>query len=109
MFENSKWITYPKRLSSVTFRNSFVCQKTIKKATLYITSLGFYHCYINDKRIDKDFFSPGWTECDARVQFQKYNITKLIKDKNDFKVDLGEGWTGGDHFAWTRPGTFLYH
>ena len=30
-------------------------------------------------------------------------------NKIDLSIDLGEGWGGGDNFAWARPGVFLYN
>lgn len=109
MSSNCKWITYPIRRSSVTFKNSYSLNKKVKSATIYITSMGWYNLYINTYRVDKDVFTPGWTQFTHRVQYQEYDITNVVDSNIDLVVDLGEGWGGGDHFGWTRPGTFLYH
>ena len=108
MFENSIWITYPERRSSVTFKKTFRFSKNIKSAKISITSMGWYHCFANNKRLDRDVFSPGWTQYDKRVQYQTYRILKFENNELNLSVDVGEGWGGGDHFAWTRPGNFLY-
>ena len=110
MFKNAKWITYNSRVSSLTFKKTFLVKSNIKKAVLNITSMGWYLAYVNNKLLNKDVFSPGWTQLDKRVQFQKYNITSLIKNNEfTFSCDLGEGWGGGDHFGWTNEGNFLYN
>ena len=110
MFESSMWVTYPKRKSSVTFKKEFNLKKNVKSAFISITSMGWYHLFINKIRVDKDVFCPGWTEYEKRVQYQEYNITDLIRDnKISLSCDLAEGWGGGDHFAWVKEGTFLYY
>ena len=68
--------------------------------------MGWYNLYINNKRIDKDVFTPGYTEFEKRVQFQKYNITRHIKNSIDLVVDIAEGWGGGNRFAWGSA--FIY-
>ena len=100
------WITYPERANSVTFKTLIPLKKTVKKAFISITSMGWYNLFINNKRIDKDVFSPGYTDFNKRVQFQKYNITKVLIDSININIDVGEGWGGGNRFAWGS--TFIY-
>ena len=101
MFENSIWITYPERRSSVTFKKTFRFSKNIKSAKISITSMGWYHCFANNKRLDRDVFSPGWTQYDKRVQYQTYDVTDLIKEGNNtINVELTDGWYRGCCGAW---------
>lgn len=104
--DKKNWITYPERANSVSFKKSYKLRKPIKKAVISITSMGWYNLYINSKRVDKDVFSPGYTDFNHRVQFQKYNITNKVKDCIDLVVDVGEGWGGGTRFAWGNM--FIY-
>ena len=104
--DKKNWITYPERANSVSFKKSYKLRKPIKKAIISITSMGWYNLYINSKRVDKDVFSPGYTDFNHRVQFQKYNITSKVKDHIDLVVDVGEGWGGGTRFAWGNM--FIY-
>ena len=104
--DKKNWITYPERANSVSFKKSYKLRKPIKNATISITSMGWYNLYINSKRVDKDVFSPGYTDFNHRVQFQKYNITNKVKDRIDLVVDVGEGWGGGTRFAWGNM--FIY-
>ena len=85
------WVTYPERFNSVSFKKHYDLKKAVKKATISITSMGWYNLYINSKRIDKDVFSPGYTDFNHRVQFQTYNITNKVKDQIDLVIDVGEG------------------
>ena len=104
--DKKNWITYPERANSVSFKRNYQLKKEVKKATISITSMGWYNLYINDKRIDKDVFTPGYTEFEKRVQYQVYSLTKVVKDHIDLNVDMGEGWGGGNRFAWGSK--FIY-
>jgi len=100
------WVTYPERANCVSFKRRYELKKEIKSVSINITSMGWYNLYINNKRIDKDVFTPGYTEFEKRVQFQKYNITRHIKNSIDLVVDIAEGWGGGNRFAWGSA--FIY-
>jgi len=94
----SKWVTYPKRENCLSFLKDYHFDKPVKDIEISITSMGWYHLYNNNKRIDTDVFSPGFTYFKKRVQYQTY---KLKPNQNiKLKVDLAEGWSGGDRFAW---------
>ena len=41
------------------FRKETQLKSAVKKARLYVTSLGLYEFHINGKRIGKDYFTPG--------------------------------------------------
>lgn len=101
------WVTYPERYNSVSFKKLYHLQKAVKKATISITSMGWYNLYINSKRVDKDVFSPGYTDFNHRVQFQTYNITNKVTNQIDLVIDVGEGWGGGTRFAWGNM--FIYY
>ena len=104
--DKKNWITYPERANSVSFKRVYKLKKAVKSVSIFITSMGWYNLYINEKRIDKDVFTPGFTDFNHRVQFQKYNITRFIKDHINLNVDVGEGWGGGNRFAWGSA--FIY-
>ena len=68
--------------------------------------MGWYNLFINNKRIDKTAFAPGWTAFKQRVQYQTYDITKYVDSVVSLKVDLGEGWSGGSSFGWADENIF---
>lgn len=100
MFENCSWITFDTKRDCVTFRKEFSFKKEISTIKVNITAMGWYHLYINSKRIDKDIFGPGWTQYNKRVQYQTYKIGS--KNKKDFKLEceLAPGWGGYNRFAY---------
>ncbi|PGW52426.1 alpha-L-rhamnosidase [Bacillus thuringiensis] len=91
------WIAAKKERTQVmSFHKSFSTKKVVKKARLYITSLGLYEASINGERIGDCYFTPGWTSYDKRVLYQTYDITHLLKvGQNDISTLVGNGWYTG--------------
>lgn len=44
--------------------------------------------------------APGVTDYRKRVQYQTYDVTDLIKEKNIINIDLADGWYRGSCGAW---------
>ena len=84
-------------LPSPFFRHSFETQKSVKEARVYSTSLGLYELYINGSKIGNEEFAPGWTDYNKRIQYQTYDVTKmLLSGKNSIGGVLGDGWYIGN-------------
>lgn len=98
MFKNAKWITLDTSLDCFSFKKTFVFEKEIKTVEVNMTAIGWYHLYINKERIDKDVFTPGWTQYNKRVQYQSY-LVKCEKKSFDFECELAPGWGGSKRFA----------
>jgi alpha-L-rhamnosidase len=79
------------------FAKQFELNKTIKSARLYITSHGLYEATLNGKKIGNEFFTPGWTSYNKRLQYQTYDVTPLLKAGNNITaVTIGDGWYRGN-------------
>jgi alpha-L-rhamnosidase len=77
-------------------RDEFEIKKSIKSARAYITSHGLYEFHINGEKVGNQFFTPGWTSYNKRLQYQVYDITQDLKEgKNVLGVILGDGWYKG--------------
>ena len=86
--------------SSPLFRSEFKVSKKVESATATITSHGLYLAYINGQKIGDSYFTPGWTSYHKRLQYQTYDITKLLKQGNNaIGAMLGSGWYRGT-LAW---------
>ncbi len=96
MFENASWITHPnnKLHEPVCFIKELILKGKIKKATLNITSLGCYYATINGHRVGDFILAPGFTSR-KRVQYQSYNVTKMLGEKSKLEVTVGDGWYNG--------------
>ncbi|MCE7036665.1 alpha-L-rhamnosidase [Bacillus cereus] len=94
---SGNWIAAKKERTQVmSFHKSFPIKKIVKKARLYITSLGLYEASINGERIGDYYFTPGWTSYDKRVLYQTYDIKHVLKiGQNDISAMVGNGWYKG--------------
>ncbi|MFY0653381.1 MAG: glycoside hydrolase family 78 protein [Cyclobacteriaceae bacterium] len=92
--------TEKKSHPSQYFRNEFSTTKTIKSARVYATSLGLYELYINGKKVGNDLFTPGYTTYHKRLQYQTYDVTKMLGQNNAIGAIVGDGWYRGN-IGWT--------
>ena len=98
--KKAKWIQSPNIDNVSCFKKEININKKLKKATLKITSMGFYRVFINKKDISENVFMPGWTSFLNRVQYQVYDITKLLRKNNIMDILLAEGFGGAKRIAW---------
>jgi len=77
-------------------RKEFTINKSVKRAVIYVSALGFYELHINGNRVGKDYFTPGWTDYKKRVYYNTYDITDLLAQKsNAIGAVLADGWFSG--------------
>ncbi len=83
----------------------------VKKATLRVLGLGFFHCYINGHRVGDDLFLPLTTDYEPRKNFPsgeilsghriyvpEYDITDMLCDgENVIAIHFGGGWYTFNH------------
>ncbi|WP_369753954.1 family 78 glycoside hydrolase catalytic domain [Flavobacterium sp. WC2409] len=75
------------------FRKSFLANKKIASAKVYVTSRGLYEVQINGKRMGDSYLSPGWTSYDKHLQYQTYDVSNLLSEgKNAIGAIVGSGW-----------------
>jgi len=83
-------------------RKRFVLDKAIERATIYASALGNYELYLNGRRIDDSYFTPGWTDYDKRVYYNTFDVTaELNQGFNVIGAILADGWYSG-HIGWGR-------
>lgn len=80
------------RLAARYFRKEFQTEKSITKATLYISGLGLYKAYVNGNEIGNQVLAPTPTDYSKSIKYNTFDITKhLIPGKNAMGVVLGNG------------------
>lgn len=78
------------------FRRNFTLDSPVKSARLYITAHGLYEAWLNDQRIGDQVFTPGYTPYDKMLQYQVYDVTKMVNQgENAVGAILGDGWYRG--------------
>jgi alpha-L-rhamnosidase len=102
MLKNATWITYDQKYAEslpkypcLDYRKTLELDKSAKKltrATVYASAIGLYKISLNGKEITDTVFNPGWTNYQTRIQYQTYDVTSLIEDKNEISILSGNGW-----------------
>lgn len=99
---NASWISIPSETAeqgskpAQYFRKEFSGAKKVKSARVYITSLGLYQLFLNGQKVSTDLFTPGWTSYKNRIQYQTYDVTSMIQQKNSIGAIVGDGWYRGN-------------
>jgi hypothetical protein len=74
-------------------RKSFVVNKDISSATMFISGLGQFELSINGKKIGDHFLDPGWTKYDKQALHVSFDVThNLNRGSNAVGVMLGNGF-----------------
>ena len=90
LLKKANWISGGK-----VFNKAFSLDDEVESARLYITAMGVYEAYINNKRVGDFILAPGFTSYNKRHLFQEYDIKGVLSDKNEITVYLGDGWAKG--------------
>ncbi|MYA74157.1 MAG: Bacterial alpha-L-rhamnosidase [Acidimicrobiaceae bacterium] len=80
------------------------------EARLYISALGLYDVQINGVRVSEDWFRPGFTAYEHRIQYQAYDVTALLNPgRNSIGITLGDGWWRGRVGVSRKPNNWGKH
>ncbi|MBO5224764.1 MAG: family 78 glycoside hydrolase catalytic domain [Clostridia bacterium] len=95
--KDAKWIKAPYdfKLAGVTFQKQILLKNTVKKATLYASCMGVYDAFIDNKKVGDAVLAPGWTSYLKHVQYQKYDVTNMLKNGSVLSLSCGQGWAVG--------------
>ncbi|MGG1636212.1 family 78 glycoside hydrolase catalytic domain [Paenibacillus sp. NRS-1760] len=110
LVENGTFYQKVESRSSPMMRKEFDIAKPVRKATVYSTALGLYELSLNGTRVGSDYFNPGWTDYNKRLQYQTYDVTDmLLEGGNAVGAMLGDGWYAGNvaHVGPNQYGTEL--
>jgi alpha-L-rhamnosidase len=81
---------------SLLVRKGFILPDRVIRARAFVCGLGMYEMSANGQRVGSDVFTPGWTLYQKRIQYQTYDVTKLLrKGQNAIGAILGNGWWSG--------------
>lgn len=79
--------------AAVYLRKTFQIQQKIKKATAYISGLGYYELYLNGRKTGNRVMDPAFTDYQRQVNYITYDLTAALKQgKNAIGVILGNGF-----------------
>ena len=75
-------------------RREFSVSKPVSDATLYISGLGYYECYINGVSVKDTVLDPAFTE--KAVMYRTHKVTNIVQGNNAIGVVLGDGFYNAD-------------
>lgn len=90
------------------FKKKIVRTGQVRKARLYICGLGLYEAYYNGKRIGDEYLAPYCNDYNEWVQYQTYDVTKMLDEDGVLSVILGNGWYKGRFGFDTSPDARYY-
>jgi hypothetical protein len=93
---HSEWITWER--TSINsgplpmFRREFEVTRAVRRATAYISGLGFFELYLNGKRVGDHVLEPGWTNYRRTTLYATYEVADFLRPgANAVGVLLGNG------------------
>ena len=92
------WITPDPALPSACprLRATFTVDGPLSRARAYVTARGLYALELNGQPVSDWLFTPGWTAYQKRLQYQTYDITRLLTPgPNAIGATLADGWYRG--------------
>lgn len=98
----AKWIGVDSGDTHPEFRKAFTLAEPVHSARLYICGLGLFEAYINGQKAGNDLLAPFINDYEEHFQYCTYDVTDLMKPKNEISVLLGDGWYRG-HFGLGAP------
>ena len=81
----------------MSFKKTISIQKEIKRSRLFVTAFGIYNFYLNNHKVNDQYFAPGFTSYKHQLQYQVYDVTSLIKKDNELIFDVAGGWAVGSY------------
>ncbi|WP_437222375.1 family 78 glycoside hydrolase catalytic domain [Planctomicrobium sp. SH661] len=109
----AKWIASPEE-GSPLMRKSFVLDRPVRRAVLYISGIGYCEPYLNGEKVGDHVLDPSstyytndqpWPLTD-RVLYVTHDVTQIIQPgENALGAMLGHGWYSADR---TPPGRQVY-
>ena len=84
-------------------RKSFVLDKPVRRAMLYVSALGTCEVHINGGPVSEDRFAPGWSDFRRRAYYRTYEVTDMLRTgENCIGAVLADEWYSGYCGGWGR-------
>lgn len=118
-WENTKWIAFEKLPDSMRvypgvhaygnmdalhnraqkraviprFRKEFEISKKVKEAYVFVSGLGQYDLFLNNKKVDNSLLKPTWSDYTERVYYNSFEVTEQLKEgRNTFASLVAPGF-----------------
>lgn len=96
----AKWITDKEGKSfgpAPMFRKTFLVEKEVASAKLYISAASYYLLYLNGEKATDVKLDPGYTHYNKRNLYSTFDVSRLLqKGENVIATVLGNGFYNAD-------------
>ena len=83
----------PTDTAAVYMRKTIDAPLAVKRATAFISGLGYYELYINGDKVGDAVMDPAFTDYQRLVGYSAYDLTSMVKKgKNAIGIILGNGF-----------------
>lgn len=77
-------------------RKVFHLAAPVASARLYVTGLGYYQVYLNERKVGDAYLEPSYTPYHKRIEYRTYDVGRLLKEGvNCIGAWLGQSWWMG--------------
>lgn len=77
---------------AVWMRREFPARSDLRRATVFISGLGFYELHLNGRKVDNHFFNIAAAEYDKTLPYLVHDVTAMVLEgDNAIGVTLGNG------------------
>ncbi|MBI3867331.1 MAG: family 78 glycoside hydrolase catalytic domain [Verrucomicrobia bacterium] len=78
------------------FRKEFGVQRSLRRATAYVSALGICDVEINGRKVGDAYFEPGWSDYLQRAYYRVHDVTGMIQPgPNAIGAVVADGWYAG--------------
>ena len=79
----------------MAFRRRFIARKEIETLRVFTTCMGVFDLYLDGKRLNDDYFAPGFTNYEADLQYTVTQLRDLPAGEHELIVVAAGGWAVG--------------
>ncbi|MBR5140756.1 MAG: family 78 glycoside hydrolase catalytic domain, partial [Clostridia bacterium] len=98
MLSSASWIKSKHSIDNISpvFKKTFTLSGSVKSAVAYASAYGTYNLYLNGDKVGRAIMAPGWTSFKSRIQYQRYDLTDIIRNENTVELECSKGWALGN-------------
>ena len=92
--KRASWLRAPdKSEAPPIFRKQFTITGSPVEGELQATAMGIYEIHLNGARVGEEYYAPGWTMYQKRLQYQSYDVTPYLRQGEDpLDITVARGW-----------------
>ena len=76
---------------AIYLKKEFRAGRGLERARVYVCGLGFYEMSLNGQKVGDHVLDPAQTDYAKTALYSTFDITKLMKPKNEVLISLGNG------------------